>query len=332
MGGKIGGLVFNGWREGIPLLESSHQDRQSQLRCHLRRASSTGRHTGRGFHHHWSRGLLAASQQVEEEPAVSSISDHLVQEEILQTAASNLRGETSQLEQVQATAGFPGDPIAQPSVVPAVQLSAEKEERETEPKLRWFLRGRVPVKEWPVKVARILSYADEIPIPSGYRKAMCSPDKDKWNVAIQEELQSLINNGTWSVVTCPEEAKAIGSKWVYDIKPGMNDEPIRYKAHLVAKGYSQRPGQDFGETHASVVTYNAFRMLMSTITAKDLEAKQVHIKTAFLNGRLEEEIYLQQPEDFAIPGQEDKVLRLHKCIYGLRQASHVWEKLVHRLP
>ena len=68
-------------------------------------------------------------------------------------------------------------------------------------------------------------------------------------------------------------------------------------------------------------------MLMSTIAAKDLEAKQVDIKTAFLNGRLKEEIYLQQPEGFAIPEQEDKVLRLKKCIYGLRQASHVWEKL-----
>ncbi len=265
--------------------------------------------------------------RVEEELAVSSINDHLDQEEILQTAASNLRGETNPSEQIQATAAFPDDPISQPSVVPVVQLSAEKEERETEPKLRRSLRGRVPVKEWPVKVARIRSYADEIPIPASYREAMCSPDKDKWNVATQEEFQSLIHNGTWSAVTCPEGAKAIGSKWVYDIKPGMNDEPMRYKARLVAKGYSQRPGEDFGETHASVVTHDAFRMLMSTIAAKDLEAKQVDIKTAFLNGRLEEEIYLQQPEGFAIPGQEDKVLRLHKCIYGLRQASHVWEKL-----
>ncbi len=113
--------------------------------------------------------------RVEKELAVSSINDHLDQEEILQTAASNLRGETNPSEQIQATAAFPDDPISQPSVVPAVQLSAEKEERETEPKLRRSLRGRVPVKEWPVKVARIRSYADEIPIPASYREAMCSP-------------------------------------------------------------------------------------------------------------------------------------------------------------
>lgn len=156
----------------------------------------------------------------------------------MQTAVSNLRGETSPSEQVQATASFPGDPIAQPSVVPEVQLSADKDEKETELKLRRSLRGRVPVIEWPVNVARIRSNADEIPIPASYREAMCSPDKDKWNVSTQEEFQSLINNGTWSVVTCPEGAKAIGSKLVYDIKPGMKDEPIRYKAHLVAKGYS----------------------------------------------------------------------------------------------
>jgi hypothetical protein len=266
-------------------------------------------------------------KRVEEEPAVSFINDHSVQEEPLQTSASNLHGETCPSEKIQAISTFPGDQIVQPSIGPAVPLSTEAEEREKEPQLRRSLRGRVPLKEWPAKVARIRSYADQISIPASYREAMCSPDKGKWIVATQEEFQSLINNGTWSVVKCPERVKAISSEWVYDLKPGINDEPIRYKARLVAKGYSQRPGEDFGETHASVVTHDVFRMLMSTIAAKDLEAKQVDIKTAFHNGRLEEEIYLQQPEGFAIPGQEDKVLRLHKCIYGLRQASHVWEKL-----
>jgi hypothetical protein len=141
------------------------------------------------------------TNEVEEEPAVSSNGDHLVQEETLQTAASSLRDETSSPEQLQATAASPGDPIALPSVVPAVQLTPEKDERETEPKLRRSLRGRVLVKEWPAKVARIWSYADKIPIPASYRAAMFSPDKEEWNNATQEEFQSLINNGTCSAVT-----------------------------------------------------------------------------------------------------------------------------------
>jgi hypothetical protein len=93
------------------------------------------------------------------------------------------------------------------------QFNYKTEERETEPKLRWSLRGRVPtVKEWPAKVVRIRSYADEIPISASYREAMCSPDREKWKVANQEEFQSLFNNGTWLAVTCPEGAKATGSK------------------------------------------------------------------------------------------------------------------------
>ena len=81
------------------------------------------------------------------------------------------------------------------------QFNFETEERESEPKLRWSLRGRVPVKELPAKVVRIRSYADEIPIPASYREAMCSPYREKWKVANQEEFQSLFNNGTWSAVT-----------------------------------------------------------------------------------------------------------------------------------
>lgn len=77
---------------------------------------------------------------------------------------------------------------------------------------------------------------------------MCSPDKDKWNVATQEEFQSLINNGTWSVVTCPEGAKAIGSKWVYDIKPGMKDEPHRHQRRLPYSDVDHRGKGPRGET------------------------------------------------------------------------------------
>jgi hypothetical protein len=150
---------------------------------------------------------------------------------------------------------------------------------------------------------------------------------EKWKMAAQEEYQSLIENGTWSIVSCPEGRIPIKSRWTFDIKPGLHGEPQRFKARFVAKGYSQRPGIDFSETYASVVSHDTLRILLSIIAADNLEATQIDIKTAFLYGHLEEDIFMEQPEGFITPGQENKVCRLHKCIYGLKQASHVWGNL-----
>lgn len=190
--------------------------------------------------------------------------------------------------------------------------------------LRRSLRGRIPVKEWRALPAKSRSYADGVYIPSSYHDAINCPDADKWKVAIAEEYESLIKNGTWSTVPCPKGRKAIRSRWTFDIKPGMNGGRQRYKARFVAKGFSQRPGIDFQETYASVVTHDTFRTVMAETAAEDLEAEQFDIATAFLNGPLVEEIYLAQPEGFVTPGREDEVLRLHKCIYGLKQSSRVW--------
>jgi hypothetical protein len=164
-------------------------------------------------------------------------------------------------------------------------------------------------------------------IPLNYRDAMSCPAAENWKAAAQEEYQSLIENGTWSIVSCPKDRTPIKSRWTFDIKPGLNGEPQRFKARFVAKGYSQRPGIDFNETYASVVSHETLRILLSVIAADDLEALQVDVKTAFLYGPLEEEIFMDQPEGFIIPGQESKVCRLHKCIYGLKQASRVWGDL-----
>jgi Reverse transcriptase (RNA-dependent DNA polymerase) len=93
----------------------------------------------------------------------------------------------------------------------------------------------------------------------------------------------------------------------------------------VAKGFSQIPGRDFNETYSSVVTHDTLRLFMSTVAAMDMDI-QLDVKTAFLYGHIDEEIYIEQPNGFIIPGREKEVCRLNKCIYGLRRASRVWNE------
>lgn len=133
-------------------------------------------------------------------------------------------------------------------------------------------------------------------------------------------------NGTWTLVPCPKDRKPIGSRWVFSIKPGVNGYPIRYKARLVVKGYSQRLGLDYTDTYASVVTHDTIRLLMSTVAERDMEMVQLDVKTAFLYGDLDESIYMEQPEGFVVPGRENDVCCLKKTLYGLKQSSRVWGK------
>ena len=103
---------------------------------------------------------------------------------------------------------------------------------------------------------------------------------------------------------------------MFKIKPGVRDSPPRYKARLVAKGFSQRYGLDYDETYAPVAKHDTIRVVLSLVAAYDLEMVQLDIKTAFLYGELNEEIYLEQPEGFITLGQEKLVCRLHKCLCG----------------
>jgi hypothetical protein len=113
-------------------------------------------------------------------------------------------------------------------------------------------------------------------------------------------------------------------KWVYVIKPDG-----RYKAHRIAKGFTQIEGIDFQETFSPVARYEAICFLLAHTALKDWELKAMDIKTAFLYGELNEEIYMEQPEGFAKREQENQVCRLKKAIYGLKQASRTWNKKLH---
>ncbi len=152
---------------------------------------------------------------------------------------------------------------------------------------------------------------------------MTSPDHLHWKQAIQEEYDSLLRNQTWTLKPLPPSRSLIKSRWVLTIKPGVRGTEPRYKARLVAKGYSQRYGVDYEETFAPVAKQDTLRLILSFVAVYDLEMRQLDIKTTFLYGELEEELYLEQPEGFITAGQENMVCHLHKCLYGLKQASRV---------
>ena len=122
----------------------------------------------------------------------------------------------------------------------------------------------------------------------------------------------------------PKDRKAIPNKWVYKIKC-VNEKP-KYKARLVAKGYAQKEGIDFQEIFSPVVKMTTLRVLFAIVASQDLELDQMDVRTAFLHGDLDEELYMKQPEGYVVPGQEHLVCRLGKSLYGLKQAPRQWYK------
>ena len=161
-----------------------------------------------------------------------------------------------------------------------------------------------------------------------YKQATLGPDKEGWLDAIGKEMQSLIENKTWTLEPLPPNRKAIGCRWVFRVKDSPTGEQ-RHKARLVAKGYSQVEGIDYDQTYAPVMRYQSLRMMMALGTIDEAHIHQLDITTAFLYGELEEEIYMQQPEGQVTPGTEHLVCRLKKSIYGLKQSPRCWNKEMH---
>ena len=161
-------------------------------------------------------------------------------------------------------------------------------------------------------------------IPSSYREAMSRPDKAQWEGATQEEIDSIHAARTWTLAELPPGFTLIGSKWVLNLKRNADGSIARYKARVVAKGYGQKEGIDYTETFAPVAKFSTIRALLSITAYYDLELHQMDVKTAFLNGDLDHEIYMEQPEGFIAPNQQHLVCKLHKAIYGLKQAGRSW--------
>lgn len=161
--------------------------------------------------------------------------------------------------------------------------------------------------------------------PFTIEEALKDVDAKQWRQAMGSEYQSLMQNNTWTLVKLPPGVKPIKCKWVFKKKKDEHGNVIKHKARLVIKGCSQKPGIDFQETYSPVVRYTSIRYLLSIAAQFNLDIEQMDAVTAFLQGDLDEEIFMEPPE--GIEGDFDgKVCKLNKAIYGLKQASRQWNK------
>ncbi|UYV81527.1 hypothetical protein LAZ67_20001435, partial [Cordylochernes scorpioides] len=163
--------------------------------------------------------------------------------------------------------------------------------------------------------------ADE---PSNYIDAITSSDSERWKLAMDEEIDALNKIKTWTLERLADGHKPIGCKWVYKIKTESDGTIQRFKTRLVAQGYSQIKNVDYFDTFSPVVRYDSLRILLSHAASERMFLKQFDVKTAFLNGELEELVYLEQPEGYK--RDDNSCYRLHKSLYGLRQSSRNWNK------
>ena len=162
--------------------------------------------------------------------------------------------------------------------------------------------------------------------PQSFKEAMSSPEAQYWKEAVNNEIESIMQNHTWELVDLPPGSKPLGYKWIFKRKIKADGSIDKYKARLVIKGYKQKEGQDYFDTYSPVTRITSIRMLIAMAALYNLEIHQMDVKTAFLNGDLNEEIYMEQPEGFVVPGQENKVCKLVKSLYGLKQAPKQWHE------
>lgn len=153
------------------------------------------------------------------------------------------------------------------------------------------------------------------------QEALAGPEKEQWLSAIREELDCFSENDAWELVDAPSAGTVVKCKWV--LKRKYCDEQVRYRARLVAKGFTQKPGVDYNETFSPVIRHSTLRYLFALSVQLNMDITHLDVTTAFLNGHLKETIFMQLPECFPIVDC-NKVLRLKKAIYGLKQASLAW--------
>ena len=160
--------------------------------------------------------------------------------------------------------------------------------------------------------------------PFNYNEALQDKDVELWQKAMNSEMESMYSNQVWDLIEPPEGIKPVGCKWIYKKKRGADGKVETYKARLVAKGYTQNEGIDYEETFSPVAMLKSIRILLSIAAHLDYEIWQMDVKTAFLNGNLDERIYMMQPDGSIAKGQEHMLCKLKKSIYGLKQASRSW--------
>ncbi|KAJ4807357.1 polyprotein [Rhynchospora pubera] len=199
-------------------------------------------------------------------------------------------------------------------------------EEPTEAPIKTYVRRRRE-KDDSNKKTRLMSDLYEqthmmlVADPLSFEEAV---DKEEWNNAMREEIAAIERNETWNLVSLPEGKNAIGVKWLYKTKLGPDGEIVKYKARLVVKGYTQKHGVDFDETFAPVARFETIRVFLALAAFSKLRVYQFDVKSAFLNGELKEDVFVEQPKGFEVQGKEKLVYKLNKALYGLKQAPRAW--------
>lgn len=160
-----------------------------------------------------------------------------------------------------------------------------------------------------------------------FHQATKGEERASWIPAINSEMDSLYRNKTWSLVPREKGTNILSTKWVFRRKEDMADdgtERTKFKARLVCRGFEQIKGLDYDETFAPVVKFTTLRMLLGIVAIENLELHQMDVKTAFLNGDLKEEIFMEQPEGFLDSKNPEYICMLKKALYGLKQAPRQW--------
>lgn len=159
-----------------------------------------------------------------------------------------------------------------------------------------------------------------------YAEAISGPEQQQWLKAMAEELQSFQDNQAWEVVDTPSNTSVVQCKWVFKKKFDC-DNKVRYRARLVAKGFTQKAGIDYQETFSPVIRHSTLRLLFALSVQLCMDITHLDVTTAFLNGHLKENIFMHLPEGFPL-NNSNKVLKLRKAVYGLKQSSLAWYQRV----
>eukprot|EP00253_Pinus_taeda_P023139 PITA_23139 len=157
--------------------------------------------------------------------------------------------------------------------------------------------------------------------PSSFEEAMEDPG---WVDAMVEEYDSIVRNSAWDIVPRPEGKSMVGSRWIYKVKQAADGSVEKYKARFVARGFSQIEGINYEETFAPVASYSSIQTFLSLSAQMGWHIHQMDVKTPFLNGVIEEEVHIEQPEGFEIFSSDLHVCRLKRALYGLKQAPRAW--------
>ncbi|KAJ9557211.1 hypothetical protein OSB04_011825, partial [Centaurea solstitialis] len=214
-----------------------------------------------------------------------------------------------------------------PIVAPVTQQDNVETQSETAEEVQTQdLRRSTRIRQEPDRYLGFLVSQDggDLNEPTSYGEAVSGNESEQWQEAMKAEMQSMYDNQVWELTDLPQHCRAVGRKWVFKMKTDMDGNVHTFKARLVAKGFTQTHGIDYDETFSPVAMLKSFRILMAVSAYFNYEIWQMDVKTTFLNGKLTEDVYMQQPEGFVDPKNPNKVCKLLKSIYGLKQASRSW--------